>query len=153
MDTKNVYLGAFCIIVGAAFIVFSSALDVMPALFPMIVAILLLGLGVVSLGTQVVLLIGKRSAREAFGKSIRESDPGASLRLLPPLVVAFLYAFLLKRLGFVIITPILIFVTAYYFGYRRKVRLILVSIGFTGILYLLFGLFLRVPFPLFPRGF
>ncbi len=152
MDRKNFYFGVICIIAGASFIGFSRQLDSVPALFPTVVAALLLGLGIISISPQIILLVARKEARAEFAQSYRSGSLFNVLRLLPPLVIAIIYTVLFKIVGFLILTPILIISTAWYLGYRKIVVLLIASLGFTLILYLLFGYFLNVPIPLLPRG-
>jgi len=90
---------------------------------------------------------------EEIKSEFKKFDWRDEFRLVFPLIMIILYAFLFKPVGFVILTPLLIFAIAYYFGFRKIVLLILVSLGFSVFLYLLFRVFLNVPIPLFPRGF
>ena len=152
MDVRNLYLGIISAAAGGAFIAFSGRLDAMPALFPKIVAAGLLLLGLFTFGTQCVLLLMRKEARVEFITGVKTIGWRKEFKLLPILGAALLYAALFKKIGFVILTPPLIFAVAYYFGYKKKFVLIGVSLGFSLVLYLLFGLFLNVPIPLLPQG-
>jgi putative tricarboxylic transport membrane protein len=153
MEVKDLYLGIISLAVGTVFLIFSLQLDVMPAAFPMIISIMLQVLGLMKIGTVTVGLVRQKGLRVEFLSEMKNVAWRKEMRIVFPLVMAILYAFLFKPLGFIILTPVLVFSIAYYFGYRKIVRLIIISLGFSVFLYLLFGLFLNVPIPLFPRGF
>lgn len=149
MEYKNVSVGIVSVFSGAFFLFHSSKLDAVPASFPRVIAGLLFVLGVVVLGRFISLQRKGDGTWSSIIVHIRRTDWVKELGIVPPLVLAILYSVLLMRIGFVISTPLLIGVTAYFFGYRKLKILSIVSMATSVLLYLIFGMFLNVPFPLF----
>ena len=59
-----------------------------------------------------------------------------------------LYIFLLELLGYFILTPLFTFTALMYLKATNVVTAILLAVGFTVIIYVLFSIFLYVPIPL-----
>ena len=58
-----------------------------------------------------------------------------------------LYAFLFKKIGYILDTLWMTAYTMFALRYRDWKRLILISFGITAILYLIFRVLLKVPLP------
>ena len=58
-----------------------------------------------------------------------------------------LYYFVLETLGYLIATPLFLLGLLSYFNQRKYLTNVLVALGFTGIVYLLFSILLGVPLP------
>lgn len=69
------------------------------------------------------------------------------LRPLLGLAILILYALLLGRAGFLVTTFIFLLIWMGLIERIRWVTIVSISIGVTGALYLIFGLFLEVPLP------
>jgi hypothetical protein len=154
LDKRNLWLGVIGIILGTAVIVWSGDLKWAPAFFPRVVSITLIVLGAYAAGHQIYLIIA--DARRG-GSVFREISEGArrsgwkrELRLLPPLVIAVVYVYFFRKLGFAWLTPPLIVLTAWFLGYRRLWISILVALGFSAVLYFAFRFLLNVPIPASP---
>jgi putative tricarboxylic transport membrane protein len=61
-----------------------------------------------------------------------------------------LYYFVFETLGYVLATPIFLFGLLSYFNRRKHLTNVLVALGFTAIVYLLFSILLGVPLPAGP---
>ena len=64
------------------------------------------------------------------------------------IVVALMviYIFALKNIGFLITTPVFLFISMWFFGERKPIRTAIISIGGTLVLYLFFVEFMNVNF-------
>jgi putative tricarboxylic transport membrane protein len=152
MDNRNFWLGLSSILLGLVVLIPSSRLAPMPALFPKVVSALMILLGACAAGTwglQRIRGSGSGSGVGLFPEASRGNGK-RELRVLPPLFIAVLYVFLFKPVGFALLTPPLIGLTAWYLGYRKVLILIAVSVGVTALLYLLFAYLLSVPLPRSP---
>jgi len=58
-----------------------------------------------------------------------------------------LYYYVFETLGYLIATPLFLFGLLSYFNQRKYLTNVLVALGFTGIVYLLFSILLGVPLP------
>ncbi len=65
------------------------------------------------------------------------------------LIICYVYIWLVKYVGFVSLTPILLFVSMLIFGYKKITISIFISITLTIIINLVFAIFLKVPLPKF----
>jgi bacteriorhodopsin len=70
-------------------------------------------------------------------------------RILLITVLGFLYIFWVRYIGFLFLTPFLILSLLYLFDYKELVKGILISIGVTLVLYVLFYSIFKVPLPTF----
>ncbi len=153
MDGKNLWLGAFSVISGAMVISWCGRLDAVPALFPKVVSVIMIVLGFIGISTQIAALIKSADFRKSFANDVLKTvNWTRELRVLPPFFMAIVYAYYFRKVGFILLTPLLIGLIARYLGYKKIPILIGAGIGFTIILYLLFGYFLNVPIPKSPLG-
>jgi len=70
-------------------------------------------------------------------------------RLCIFVAVTIVYIRLLDYLGFLLLTPFYIFFGCWFFGYRKYVTSIIVSIAVTGFCYLIFRVLFQVILPMF----
>ncbi len=154
MDTRNLWLGVLGIVLGIIVVIWSAELTWTPALFPRVVSITLIVLGAFGAGHQIVLLATDAQQR---GSVFREISTGnwrgnwkRELLFLPPLVIAVLYVYFFRKLGFAWLTPPFIVLIARFLGYRKFWVSILVALGFSVILYVAFRYLLNVPIPRSP---
>lgn len=61
-----------------------------------------------------------------------------------------LYIFLIKPIGYFIVTPLFIIIANLFLRSTRLTNILLISLGFTAFVYLVFIYFLKVPIPLGP---
>lgn len=71
------------------------------------------------------------------------------VRALIMFVMTWLYYFLLKKVGFLLLTPFFMFGAAVLFGYKKKIKLAVISVVFPTALYFLF---VKVFMVILPRG-
>lgn len=154
MDTRNLWLGVLGMVLGVVVIVWSADLTWAPAFFPRVVSVVLIVLGAFGAGYQIVLLANDAQQRSSVFREIangsRRGNWKRELLLLPPLVVAIVYVYFFRKLGFAWLTPPLIVLTAWFLGYRKVWVSILVALGFSVILYVAFRYLLNVPIPRSP---
>lgn len=154
MDTRNLWLGVIGIILGAIVIVWSGDLTWTPAFFPRVVSITLVVLGAFAAGHQVFLLTADARKRGSMFREVSQGNRRGNwkreLLLLPPLVIAVVYVYFFRKLGFAWMTPPLIVLTAWFLGYRKVWVSVLVALGFSAILYVAFRFLLNVPIPASP---
>jgi len=127
--------------VGIAMYVFIESADFPPphasqlgaAVFPRILAIFILGLGLW------VSASGWQKKEAILIHHLKE--------VVICLCMLILYGVTLKQLGFLVTTPIFIAATLYILRLRNIMNLVLLSLGTTGIIFLIFRLLLAVPLP------
>lgn len=71
------------------------------------------------------------------------------LGFLGCVVLFILYVYLLRKFGFLILTPFFLFFAMYFFGSRRYVMNAAVSVVISLVLYYVFTLVFKVPLPRF----
>ncbi|MEW6410805.1 MAG: tripartite tricarboxylate transporter TctB family protein [Nitrospirota bacterium] len=64
------------------------------------------------------------------------------------IISTLIYIFLVEKTGFIIISTIYIFLNFYILGFRHKTHLPFISIATSLIIYLVFGLFIKIPLPM-----
>lgn len=69
--------------------------------------------------------------------------------ILVIIFLSLLYVYLVSYIGFLYLTPFLMFVTMYLFGYRKIPYAIAISIVFTLLVYYIFYGIFKVPLPQF----
>lgn len=97
--------------------------------WPRIIGILFIILGV----SQTAMVLRGGIKVEKTNINWKESAP-----LLLTVGTSLVYVALLKTVGFPIMTPILMFLTMLYFGYRKYVKGIILSIIIPTVIYVLF---------------
>jgi hypothetical protein len=119
--------------------------ELSPRFFPRI-ATVLLGLLSFLMMTKSVRAIKKEHGRT----SLRDLVPHQwSCSLTWPTIITVLclgvYFLLFEHLGFLIATPPVVAVMMWFFGQRRPLRIALISLILTGVIYTLFTYGLKVP--------
>lgn len=154
MDTRNLWLGVLGIFLGIIVIVWSADLTWAPAFFPRVVSVVLIVLGAFAAGHQIFLIASDAQQRSSVFHQISTGNWRGNwkreLLLLPPLVIAVVYVYFFRKLGFAWLTPPLIVATAWFLGYRKLWVSVLVALGFSIILYISFRYLLNVPIPRSP---
>ena len=113
-----------------------------PAYWPRLILVCLVVIsGIVSAG-----LIKKLSREKAWGESLMTMDRG-KVRFFAAIGLIALYIFLLKIMGFIIMTPLFMIAFMILFGEKSKGWMIGVSIGLTAIIVILFTKAMYVPLP------
>ncbi|AEH51089.1 tripartite tricarboxylate transporter TctB family protein [Pseudothermotoga thermarum] len=110
-----------------------------PASFPQLITICLMICGI---GLAIKGLFVKPQLRQTFKLSVLKKIAFLG-------VMFFLYVFLLDKLGFLIVTPFLIFGTIYLFGGRKFLLNVLVSVLSTIVIYYVFTQVFKVLLPSF----
>lgn len=86
---------------------------------------------------------GKLAPKKAFKK-----DDGTRVKYFLSILLLIVYAILFKLLGCIISSLIFMFVFSQLFGQKRNIlQGAIVSVVFTAVIYLGFGVFLGVPLP------
>ncbi len=118
-----------------------------PSFFPKVITV---ALGVFSF---ILIISGLRQGgKEAFSleaikEHFRSIDGRPARNVLMIFGIAILYYIGLATIGFIISTPIIIFLLGIAFRWKRYVILILISGLTTTVLYLIFGVVLGSPLP------
>jgi len=113
-----------------------------PAYWPRIILVCLVIMsGIVSVRT-----IKKLSTEKAWGESLMTMDRG-KVRFFAAIGLIVVYLFLLKIMGFIIMTPLFMIAFMILLGEKGKGWMIGVSIGMTAIIVILFTKAMYVPLP------
>ena len=141
-----------CVVLCSLVIIWSASLPATAGLFPKVVSAFMIVFGCVGLAHQMLVLRGHGAGSHATRIAIWNPNTALrrELRLLPPTLIAVSYVYFFRKLGFVWLTPLLIFATSWVLGYRKAWVLIAVAVGFSAVLYLAFRILLSVPFPTSP---
>ncbi len=125
-------------IISGSFTAPINPVDIGPAAFPRLMAIatILLAAG------QVFLSVRKNKAPDAEKASF-----GCWQGCLAGLALMCVYAFLMPRLGYYVVTPFFIFAVMFLMGNRKWIQMILVTLGFTLFAFLVFTKLLGVLLP------
>lgn len=75
--------------------------------------------------------------------------PGAFMRVLGLVLITFVYVKLMGYLGFLYLTPFFLYAAMYYFGVRKPVSMVIISIAVTVCIYVVFKVAFHVPLPRF----
>jgi putative tricarboxylic transport membrane protein len=119
-----------------------------PAFFPGCLLIVLAGLSLILIFTEAYAKVkGRRAVNGETGKSQSHPFRGAQLRLPMLLTLTVgVYLTLLKALGFLTLTPFLIFVVMLFFR-SSAWNAALAALALTAGIYLIFGIGFQIPFP------
>ena len=71
------------------------------------------------------------------------------VRAFGMILLSWLYYTFLKRIGFLVLTPIYLFISFFLFGYKKWIRGIVYSVAFSAAVYFLF---VKVFLVLLPKG-
>ena len=113
-----------------------------PGTFPTVYLVMIITCSAILAVTEFV-----KSFSAPESKSPAKIEISDVVRILLMVVTVVIYILTLSTVGFMISTPLLIFVLLWLFGYRNMVISPLLAIGFTILLRLLFQTFLRVLLP------
>jgi putative tricarboxylic transport membrane protein len=92
--------------------------------------------------------LNKRRALEDRKTEPRTRDEKHLFLVMIGMVVwSGLYYYVFETLGYLIATPVFLLGLLSYFNHRKYLTNILVALGFTGVVYLLFSILLGVPLP------
>lgn len=109
-----------------------------PAGYPTVVAALMIVLG----GAQAV-----RSLAGGWPGFSFAPDYRAAVKVLAVIVVAFAYVWLVRYLGFLILTPFLLFFLMYLFNYRKYAKAALASVGVSVCTWVVFAKIFQIFLP------
>jgi hypothetical protein len=84
------------------------------------------------------------------GQEDEKGYPPSWIRAASIILLSFVWAAFLNSLGFLIITPLCLFVGALFMGERKWVQIVLFSIIFSISIWVIFGPLLGIRFPLGP---
>ncbi len=110
-----------------------------PASFPRLITIALMICGV-------ALIVKGALSRTKTQKALKSS---VLKRITAIAAMFFAYVYLLDELGFVVLTPFLIFGSAYLFGGKKLLWNALISLLSTFVIYYVFAQVFKVPLPSF----
>jgi len=117
----------------------NSPLGLGPGDFPEIISIGLIICGI-------ILFIQGLKREEKLQKIYSKE---ALLNILILVILGLLYVYLVHYIGFLYLTPFLMFATMYLFGYKKIPYAIVISIVFTLLVYYIFYGIFKVPLPSF----
>jgi len=138
----------------------SRILQVGPGVFPHFIAVFLYIVGAILIFKLLYLILIKKTdengvpylqaEKEAAKKNMQsiKENMGSFIGTIGILILMFLYASLLKTVGFEICTLVFLVGTMLCLGERRPLRLILVPVGSTAVILLIFRVFLKIALPL-----
>jgi len=115
-------------------------LGIGPGGYPMFVASILFLLGFL----QVV-----KNVTKGLPKPEGNINQKAIMRTVVFVAVTVLYVWLMRYLGYLVLTPIYFFFSCCWFSYRKKIVAAIASIGVTAVVYTIFRIIFLVPLPRF----
>lgn len=140
MRLSDWLIEAVLIIVSIVGYIHSSSFALGARMFPRFVFVLIIALSLLQL---VLNMRGKQKKKNPMeGVDYR--------RMLSMILLIVCYALLVEPVGYVLSTPIFLFLSMWIMGQRDPRILAGVSIGITGLLFLAFRVILYVPIPLGP---
>lgn len=110
-----------------------------PGSYPRVVATVLFLLG---------LVLSLSNIKGGYPKSTEAVNWSHLGRAALLALMSFIYVSLLKPIGFPLLTPFFLFAIIMLFGYKRWKRAVLVSIGATAVIFILFNVVFMVFLPL-----
>lgn len=135
-----------------AVVFYFNSLSLPPAAYELprlLIAVIIL-LSILMLGEAIV--EDRKKKREEASQS-QEHPGGLSVNYTRAFVFALLialYVFSIKPLGYFIVTPLYIIATYLFLKATRLTNILLISLGFTAFVYIVFVYLLKVPIPLGP---
>lgn len=120
----------------------TSSGGINPRTFPLIVILSLFGLSSVLAVRGLI-----RSVREGTASAPTLPRGRTAVKLVVFLAGGAAYVTVLEPLGFILATPVLIVLAMVLFGERRPIRIAIVSLAASALLYVLFRGIFRVPLP------
>lgn len=148
MVIRDGYIAVAAVIAGSALWVLAGTLpevpvhgDVGPGFFPKLIAVALF---LVAIGLFVMDAMTRKAGN---GEMIEPVDGKTFLEICTLLLATGLYIGLMELAGFVLSTALFIFCCGLIFGNAQRVKLALFSAACSGLLYVGFKVWLRVPLP------
>jgi putative tricarboxylic transport membrane protein len=92
-------------------------------------------------------LVKRRTLEDRTIEPRTKDEKHLVLIMIGMVVWSGLYYYVFETLGYLIATPLFLFGLLSYFNQRKYLTNVLVALGFTGIVYLLFSILLGVPLP------
>ena len=120
-----------------------SARGIGPGDYPKIICAVLIALCAI----QMIRILAE--CRGIPGIDFQKVEWVSLLRAFAMILLSWLYYAFLKKIGFLILTPVYLFLSMLLFGYRKWIRMVIYSVVFsTGVYYL----FVKVFLVLLPKG-
>lgn len=139
----SVLLGIFVIIYSATFHETTSMDPAGPGAVPIILAWCILIIGVIHIGGAYFAPRVKEDKKAKWAKEFEEAKP-----ILRITLICIIYIFIIEYVGYLIATPLLIIGIMYSIKVRNIKNLLLTSVITTVVLFLIFGIVLKVRFPM-----
>ena len=136
---ENIISCLFIYIVSIFFFFSSSNFPRDSAAFPKVIALILTVL-------NTILLVQAFVKREKV-KQKKERERILPIRTIFTAILTIAYILLVNIVGFILLTPIYIFIVSSELGYRNKAISIIVALATTFTIYLVFKVVLGVPVP------
>lgn len=137
---KNKIVSLLCpsafLLFGIYIIVESTKFKSTDGIFPIMTAVLLIAVSLI----QFVKDLLTKEHKDRFADS-------NILQVLEYVAALLLYAFLFKKIGYILDTLWLTGYTMFALRYRDWKKLLLISVGITAVLYFIFRILLKVPLP------
>ena len=131
-------IGICIIIVGVIFLIMSGSIPATPALFPRLMSVVAILLGVLQ-SAAALTLPADRAEQDQSSRSM--------VVFLEILGVIVLHIILLSTAGFVVANLVLTLGLFLVLGYRRWAPMSVAAVGVTMLLYLVFRIALGIPLP------
>lgn len=127
----------FFLILGIYIVVSASMMSTTEGTFPRMVGVLT----VIVAGVQLYNDIKKKNHKDIFGNS-------NILKVTEATIVLFAYVYLLEKIGYIVDTILLSATTMYFLNYRNIKMVVISSVGFTVLVFIIFKMLLKVPLPM-----
>lgn len=114
-----------------------------PRFFPMVMLGAVIAFSCLSIVLEAYAFFIRKDAPER----VQWGSPMQYIRVVSLLAALIVWYIFLKQAGFVIMTTLLMALTMFLLGNRKIWQIILIPIGFSFFIYLLFARFLNVPLP------
>lgn len=146
-DTRAADLGAGLgfTILGAIVIYLAADLQRMPrgigpGGYPRVVGVMMIALGLIQVGR--ILVKGMPSLSFSV-------DTRPVFQVAATLAGAFVYVYAVKYLGFLLLTPALLYLLLMLYGYRKYFKAAVISIGVSTVIYIVFAKIFMIFLPQF----
>ncbi len=136
--TREMTIGICIIIVGVIFLIMSGSIPATPALFPRLMSVVAILLGVLQSAAALTL---------PADQAEQDQSSRSMVVFLEILGVIVLHIILLSTAGFVVANLVLTLGLFLVLGYRRWAPMSVAAVGVTMLLYLVFRIALGIPLP------